>query len=113
MDSKDIVKRQFDAQAQSFRSWSVTRNEEYMQAYFEFIGLQKEDELLDVACGTGEFSIFCAGRIRGVHSIDISEGMIELAQKQARASGLTNLTFKCHDVSLIISLLLSVSSKIN
>jgi tRNA/tmRNA/rRNA uracil-C5-methylase (TrmA/RlmC/RlmD family) len=70
----------------------VTRNEEYMQAYFEFIGFRKEDELLDVACGTGEFSVFCARRIKGVHGIDISEGMIELARKHANAGGLTNLT---------------------
>lgn len=99
--SKLILKRQFDMQAQNFSNWSVTRNEEYMQAYFEFIGFLKEDELLDVACGTGEFSVFCARRIKGVHGIDISEGMIELAQKQARASGLTNITFECHDVEHI------------
>lgn len=101
MDGKETVKRQFDAQAKSFSSWSVTRNEEYMERYFEFIGFRKEDELLDVACGTGEFSIFCAGRIKCVHGIDISEGMIELAHKQARNSGLTNLTFGCHDVEHI------------
>lgn len=99
--SKLLLKRQFDMQAQNFSNWSVTRNEEYMQAYFEFIGFLKEDELLDVACGTGEFSVFCARRIKGVHGIDISEGMIELAQKQARASGLTNLTFECQDVEHI------------
>lgn len=96
--SKLILKRQFDRQAQNFSNWSVTRNEEYMQAYFEFIGFEKEDELLDVACGTGEFSVFCARRIKGVHGIDISEGMIELARKHASANGLTNIAFECHDV---------------
>lgn len=99
--SKLLLKRQFDMQAQNFSNWSVTRNEEYMQAYFEFIGFLKEDELLDVACGTGEFSVFCARRIKGVHGIDISQGMIELAEKQARANGLTNITFECHDVEHI------------
>ncbi len=98
MDSKEIIRKQFDKQAKNFSSWSVTRNEEYMQAYFEFIGFGKEDELLDVACGTGEFSVFCARRIRSVHGIDISQGMIELAREQARANGLANLTFQCHDV---------------
>jgi len=98
LDSKKIVKRQFDIQAQNFSNWSVTRNEEYMQAYFEFIDLQKEDELLDVACGTGEFSVFCARRIKRVQGIDISEGMIELAQKLAQNYGLTNVAFECHDV---------------
>lgn len=101
MDSKEIIIRQFDKQAKNFSSWSVTRNEEYMQAYFDFIGFGKEDELLDVACGTGEFSVFCARRIKGAHGIDISEGMIELAEKQARANSLANLTFECHDVEQI------------
>ena len=101
MDSKEIVKRQFDIQAQNFSNWSVTKNEEYMQAYFEFIDLRKVDELLDVACGTGEFSVFCARRIRRVHGIDISKGMIDLANKLAQNNGLTNVSFECHDVEHI------------
>jgi tRNA/tmRNA/rRNA uracil-C5-methylase (TrmA/RlmC/RlmD family) len=101
LDSKEIVKRQFDMQAQSFSNWSVTKNEAYMQAYFEFIDLEKDDELLDVACGTGEFSVFCARRIKRVHGIDISQGMIELAKKLAQNNGLTNVAFECHDVEHI------------
>jgi ubiquinone/menaquinone biosynthesis C-methylase UbiE len=101
MDSKEIVKRQFDLQAQSFSNWSVTRNEEYMQAYLEFIGIEKGDELLDVACGTGEFSAFCARKIKSVHGIDISGKMIELARRHACNNSLTNLAFECHDVERI------------
>lgn len=101
MDSKETVRRQFDRQAQSFSNWSVTRNETYMQAYFNFIDLHKDDELLDVACGTGDFSVFCARRIKRVHGIDISAGMIELAHKLAQNNGLTNVTFECHDVEHI------------
>ena len=101
MDSKEIVKRQFDIQAQNFSNWSVTKNKAYMQAYFEFIDLRKVDELLDVACGTGEFSVFCARRIKRVHGIDISAGMIELAHKLAQSNGLTNVAFECHDVEHI------------
>lgn len=99
--SKLILKRQFDMQARNFSNWSVTRNEAYMKAYFEFIDLQKDDELLDVACGTGDFSVFCARRIKRVNGIDISEGMIELAHKLAQTSGLANVAFECHDVEHI------------
>ena len=97
MDSKALVRAQFDKQAESFSNWSVARNEAYMQGYFQFSGIGRGDDLLDVACGTGEFSIFCAKRINRVHGIDISEGMIELARKQAHAHGLSNVTFDCHD----------------
>ena len=101
LDSKEIVKRQFDIQAQNFSNWSVTKNEAYMHAYFEFIDLQKDDELLDVACGTGEFSVFCGRRIKRVHGIDISEGMIELAHKLAQDNNLTTVAFECRDVEHI------------
>jgi hypothetical protein len=52
MDRKEIIRSQFDLQAQKFGNWSMTRSEEYMQRYFEFIGLRKGDELLDAACWT-------------------------------------------------------------
>lgn len=103
MDRKEIIKSQFDLQAQKFGDWSVTKNEEYAQAYFEFIGFKKDDELLDVACGTGDFAIFCAKKIKRVHGIDISQGMIDLARKQACAKGLTNISFECQDVESIPS----------
>lgn len=101
MDRKEIIKNQFDLQAQRFSDWSVTKNEEYSQAYFEFISFRKDDELLDVACGTGDFAIFCAKRIKHVHGIDISQRMIELAQKQASDNDLANVSFECHDVEHI------------
>jgi ubiquinone/menaquinone biosynthesis C-methylase UbiE len=102
MNKKDIVKRQFDLQAKKFSNWSVTKNEEYMQAYFKFFGLEKNDNLLDVACGTGEFSVFCARRIKNVHGIDISQGAIDLAYEQVSSNScLDNVTFECHDVEKI------------
>jgi ubiquinone/menaquinone biosynthesis C-methylase UbiE len=89
---------QFDKQAEKFSSWSVTRNLEYMQAYFNFCRMVPEDDLLDVACGTGEFSAFCASRIRSVTGVDISRRMIEIAKLQATRANLTNIHLICHDV---------------
>ena len=57
-----------------------------MQAYFDFCLMNSEDNLLDVACGTGEFTNFCARQIQSAKGIDISEGMIALAQKHTEAS---------------------------
>jgi len=79
----EIVKRQFDKQAQNFSDWSVTKNIEYQKAYFDFCEISTQDTLLDFACGTGEYAIFAAPQVKYVHGVDISKGMIEIAQKQA------------------------------
>jgi len=79
----EIVKRQFNKQAQNFSNWSVTKNIEYQKAYFDFCEIFSQDTLLDVACGTGEYAIFAAPKVRYVNGVDISKGMIEIAQKQA------------------------------
>ncbi len=98
MDKKNIIREQFDIQAEKFSSWVGTKNEQLLQQLFDFIGISESDELLDVACGSGEFAIFCAKRIRHVCGADISEKMIELANKQAKSNQLNNACFVCHDV---------------
>ena len=98
MNTKKIIKAQFNRQSRRFSEWPVTRNQEYMQRYFDFIGISGDDVVLDVACGTGDFSVFTAKRVKRVHGIDISKGMINIALKQAKANSLSNIHFVCHDV---------------
>jgi len=98
MDNKTTAKNQFDRQAENFSNWSVTGNVEYMQRYFEFCQMTPQDTLLDVACGTGDFSIFCAGKVRQVCGIDISEGMLEIARNRAADGNLKNVRFAYHAV---------------
>jgi ubiquinone/menaquinone biosynthesis C-methylase UbiE len=91
-------KIQFNKQAQQFSNWSITKNLQYIQAYFTFCKITPDDTLLDVACGTGEFSIYTAKKIKLVTGVDISDKMIELAKKQAQEAQLDNINFICHDV---------------
>ena len=94
----EIVKRQFDKQAQNFSNWSVTKNIEYQKAYFDFCEISSQDTLLDFACGTGEYDIFAAPKVKNAYGVDISKGMIEIAQKQAADKKLKNISFLCHPV---------------
>jgi ubiquinone/menaquinone biosynthesis C-methylase UbiE len=94
----EIVKRQFDKQAENFSNWSVTKNIEYQKAYFDFCEISPQDTLLDLACGTGEYAIFAAPLVKNVHGVDISKGMIEIAQKQAKENGIKNTSFLCRPV---------------
>jgi ubiquinone/menaquinone biosynthesis C-methylase UbiE len=99
INSNTIIRDQFNKQAENFSSWSVTQNKEYHQAYFTFLGITPEDSLLDLACGSGEFTLFAGSQIRRAVGIDISDRMIELAQRRASQNRVTNVTFLCHDVS--------------
>jgi ubiquinone/menaquinone biosynthesis C-methylase UbiE len=101
MRKNQIVKDQFNKQAQNFNHWDITQNEKIHQSLFIFCGLQPGDVLLDAACGTGAFAIFAAKKIKTVKGVDISENMIEIARQQAKKSGLKNIEFTCHDVENI------------
>lgn len=99
INKKKTIRQQFDLQADKFSSWSVTRNLEYMQQYAEFCGVIEKDTLLDVACGTGEYAIYCAQKIKKVRGIDLSNRMIEVARKKANDMQLENISFEVQDVS--------------
>ncbi len=95
---KQTIRKQFNAQAAKFSNWSVTQNLEYMQRYYEFCGIKSDDTLLDVACGTGEYAIFCARKIKAVSGVDLSDKMIEIARQNAEALQLENISFVARDV---------------
>lgn len=97
-ENKKIIRRQFDLQADQFSNWSVTRNLDYMQQYAEFCELIENDTLLDVACGTGEYALYCAQQIKEVCGVDLSSQMIGVAQKKANDFKLENLSFRVQDV---------------
>lgn len=101
MDQKAIIRDQFNRQANRFSNWPVTRNEEYMRRYFEFSEISADDEMLDLACGSGEYGVFCAKRVQRVQGIDISQGMIAKARSLAAEAGLGNIAFDCGDVEKI------------
>lgn len=94
----DIVRKQFGQQAGNFSQWEVTHNENFLRDYFRFLKLSATDELLDVACGTGDFALYCAERIAKVRALDISPEMLELGRKRAVEQGLSNIEFGCRQV---------------
>lgn len=98
MNKKKTIRQQFDLQADKFSNWSVTRNTEYMEQYSKFCEIIENDTLLDVACGTGEYAIHCAQKIKKVCGVDLSSKMIEVAKKNANSLQLENISFKVQDV---------------
>ena len=96
--TNQLVKEQFNKQAEKFANWSIGKNVVYLNAYFNFCDIKSTDRILDVACGPGEFMIYIADRVSKAHGIDISDKEIEIANNLAQEFGLKNVGFDCHDV---------------
>jgi len=96
--SNQLVKDQFNKQAEKFANWSVGKNVEYLNSYFDFCEISPDDKLLDVACGPGEFTIFTARKISEAYGIDISDKEIDIAKSSAKNLSIDNVHFNCADV---------------
>ncbi len=57
------------------------------------IDLKKQDTLLEIGCGTGEFSIEAAKRCKNVIALDVSKNMLEYAKNKASNKGINNISF--------------------
>ncbi|NQU88685.1 MAG: class I SAM-dependent methyltransferase [Mariniphaga sp.] len=93
-----IIKDQFNKQAELFANWSVSKNLEYLEAYVNFCSIQPGDRVLDVACGPGDLAIFLADKVSKVQGIDISDKEVEIANGLVNKFGLKNIRFDCADV---------------
>lgn len=57
------------------------------------IGLNKQDSLLEIGCGTGEFCIEAAKRCKNVIALDVSKNMLDYAKNKALGRGVNNISF--------------------
>ncbi len=95
---QELVKAQFDLQVHNFDQWSVQSNREYLDAYFRFCRMTPDDDLLDLACGTGEFALFAAPHVKRVVGVDISDGMLAMGRRRLGERSIRNVELLCHDV---------------
>lgn len=66
---------------------------EEMETMLRLIDLQPEEQVLEIGCGTGEFSIELSNYCREITALDISPGMIEFARDKARSRKRDNIKF--------------------
>ena len=59
------------------------------------MGLQREDTVLDIGCGTGKISLAAAKVVTKVYAVDRRPEAIRYAQEQAEQAGITNIEFFC------------------
>jgi SAM-dependent methyltransferase len=56
--------------------------------------LRPTDRLLDLGCGTGTILLELAPHVAEAHGVDLSPGMIAIANRKADAAGARNITFR-------------------
>ena len=57
------------------------------------IDLKKEDIIIEIGCGTGEFSIEAAKKCKKVIAIDVSNNMLQYAKNKAINRRINNISF--------------------
>lgn len=101
-EAKNKAKETYNAAADCFDHSPLTFWAKYGRKTVERLSLRPGSKVLDTACGTGASAIpaaeivGCTGKVTG---IDISENMLELAERKARAAGLCNTEFVLGDMS--------------
>ncbi len=95
MNDRD-TQRDWNNLAISFDHW-LPHLAPVSQALIAVVGLQADQQLLDVACGTGEPALSFAHEQKAacIVAIDSAAAMIDAAQAKARQQGLSNASFKC------------------
>lgn len=61
--------------------------------FVQELRMTPQHTVIEYGPGTGAFSIAAARQCQHVYAVDISQAMLEYAQKQAVAAGITNISF--------------------
>jgi ubiquinone/menaquinone biosynthesis C-methylase UbiE len=93
--AKKLIKDTFDAVAEGYDGRALRFFPDSAAHMAARLPLRGDEEVLDVACGTGLASVAIARRLpRGrVTAVDFSPAMLAQARMKAGAAGLTNLDF--------------------
>ena len=83
------VDKDWDKAAPGF--FRRTRKEDYQDALFDKLILDKNDTVLDIGCGEGSVTIPLAKRVKKVIGIDSSPKMLEYLKKRADDNGIANI----------------------
>lgn len=95
MAKKEAVKEIFNDIAPKYdllnHFLSLNIDKRWRRKAIKYIRPEEKGELLDVACGTGDFSIAaCRAGVQKVTGIDISANMVAIGQKKVEALGLAS-----------------------
>lgn len=97
---KTILKETFDAVSGGYDGRALRFFPESAKNVAALLNLRGDEQVLDVACGTGHASLAIARMLPmgRVTAVDLSPGMLEQALKKAAATGIRNVEFLERDM---------------
>jgi ubiquinone/menaquinone biosynthesis C-methylase UbiE len=98
---QELIIDQFTRQAIPFTQVPAHSNEESLRLLSQMANLTQEDEVLDVACGSGIVACVFAPMVRQVTGIDLTPAMLEQAHIMSKQRGLTNLSWQQGDIEAL------------
>lgn len=75
-------------------------NQQMVQQALDWLSLQPDDQVLELYCGIGNFSLALAQRVKWVHGLEGVTTMVQRAEANAELNGLNNLSFSQADLHL-------------
>jgi len=94
----ETIVEQFSRQALPFSQQPAHSQKSFLNLMLEMSGVNREDHVLDVACGPGLVACAFAARARQVTGIDLTPAMIERAKQLQQEKQLTNLIWQIGNV---------------
>jgi ubiquinone/menaquinone biosynthesis C-methylase UbiE len=92
-DLRDLVKRQFGLNAERYVSSYDHSKGESLDRMLELVDPKPHWRVLDIATGGGHTALAFAPRVREVVATDITQEMLDAAERFIRGKGVTNVTF--------------------
>ncbi|MGH8119072.1 MAG: 23S rRNA (uracil(1939)-C(5))-methyltransferase RlmD [Gammaproteobacteria bacterium] len=74
-------------------------NQKMVGLALRLLALDQEDEVLELFCGLGNFSLPLAKRCRQVTAMECDSGLIERARRNARRNAIENVIFRVADLA--------------
>jgi 23S rRNA (uracil1939-C5)-methyltransferase len=87
-------------------------NQKMVKQAVDLLALTKEDQVLDLFCGLGNFSLPIATRAKNVIGIEVSEGMVRRADQNAALNGLDNAQFYAANLDQVNPIKITPISKV-
>ncbi|MFE7723355.1 class I SAM-dependent methyltransferase [Nocardia rhizosphaerihabitans] len=92
-----VTAQPWDLVAEGYAEAAATVLGPFAAHALEYVGLEKDSEIVDVAAGTGLLSLAAAEQGARVHAIDLSAPMIEHLTAAAEIAGRTTITAQVGD----------------
>lgn len=90
----------FRVSPQSFYQVNTAQAEVLYRKAAELAGLQPDDILLDLYCGTGTIGLTMADKVKKLYGVEIVPEAIADARRNAAENGITNAEFFCGDSAM-------------